>query len=1146
MFGFVKKGGLWFLLTAGAMVGATLQPPWSDLLLGFVVLPALALMVRGARRLRGSRGWLLITAGSVLISFAPLVTEIHRSVTPDVSPLTIGDAVLMAGYGFLVGGFRSILTARTMAPQIRVALDALIISLWAGFGALAWAGPQLVARLSGTDLVASLIYLPFSLALVFLTLQLAFGSISRSAAVHLLTVAAACAVLSEFSFLATAAGRDEVRPVGVAFATLSLVLLAAAASHPSAVDLEEPVAGHQQSFGVRHTMYQLLSFAGIIAALVLLPNVTPDLAILLTAIATATAAHLMVTVKRRERLVAVEQELRQAVTDISRAESPEMILQLGALAVDRVLDDKTYVEGDFLRQTNGRWVQVPEDEVFILDQTDEQPLAEAVRTATAHRSEQASDLPGIGHTTRLGVALEESRDHTDLFFVEASPVLTATEMDQIKQVVSTVDRALVGYDRKEASHQRRSDQRFRALVHDSADLICLIDPEAHQVLMVSPSMQRILGFTEDQFVGRSILDFARPEDADDIRTLLANCVSGAQSVRTDVRLRHVDGHYHWFSLMVRDHTADEEVRGLVTNFSDIQDRKMAELSLGFSEQRFRTMVLNSKEIFAILETDLTINYISPNVEAVLGYRAGDLVATRLTNLLNDRSKEMLGRLTTGGHDSLKGEVIDLDFLTQDRQTRTTEVVLSERADGIEGGLTITVRDITEQRRLEQSLRDQALYDSLTGLANRETAHFDLQQRLQRLESNEVIGVIHLDLDEFRAVNESVGFERGDELLVQVATRLRALLRSSDTLARVGGNEFVIITTSARSTGVARFAERLLSIFEEPFELDDRQHRLSASIGIDTTEDRRSVARDLLEHATLALGEARKGSQSGTIEVFEPRMRATATERWELGSDLEGAIDRNELSVVYQPILQIDTRNIRGVEALLRWTHPDRGPVSPAVFIPIAEKTGLVFNLGRWVLKQSCDQLMAWHQTVTGAESLGMSVNVSALQLERPGEAETLCQIVLDSGVDPGRITFELTESTLIEDATWIRGQLQTLRDLGARVAVDDFGTGAAGLSHLRDVPFNVIKIDKSYVDVLSQQDEALRLIQGVIELAHTLGAETVAEGIEEPSEFAMLQSLGCDMGQGFYLGRPMDPVQLEDWFNKGRTGAAPSLIVSRT
>jgi EAL domain-containing protein (putative c-di-GMP-specific phosphodiesterase class I) len=276
------------------------------------------------------------------------------------------------------------------------------------------------------------------------------------------------------------------------------------------------------------------------------------------------------------------------------------------------------------------------------------------------------------------------------------------------------------------------------------------------------------------------------------------------------------------------------------------------------------------------------------------------------------------------------------------------------------------------------------------------------------------------------------------------------------------------------------------------------------------------------------------------------MRTDATERFELAADLEGAIDRGEMHVVYQPILEMGTRQVRGVEALLRWTHPKRGPVSPGAFIPLAEQSGLVVDMGRWVMGQACKQLKYWHGNVEGAERLGVSVNVSALQLELEGEARRLCQIVVDSGIDPARITVELTESTLIEDADWIRAQLQAMRDLGMKVAVDDFGTGAAGLSHLRDVPFNTIKIDKSYVDALSRSEEAERLVRGVIELAHTLGAETVAEGIEDPAEFDLLHSLRCDLGQGFYLGRPMDPAQLEEWFAMGRTGSAPAMIATGT
>ncbi|MEM7338231.1 MAG: EAL domain-containing protein [Actinomycetota bacterium] len=1146
MFHLVRSNLIWLLLIAGAVIGSTLQPPVSDLVLAFVVLPALGLTISRARRLTGSVGWRLLTIGSVLIGFAPLFTEIHRSVDPEVGPLTGGDAVLILGYALFIGGIRWVLSARTMAPQIRVVLDAATITLWIAVFTMAWAGPQLTSRLSGYELLASVIYVPLSLAIVFLLLQLILGTESRSMVLWLLAGAAGLTVVSELNFLAVATGREGARAIGIGAATVGLVLLAAAIRHPGAADLDQPVAGHQRPLRATHTGYLLASMLGVGAFLVVMPRPEPYLAVLLAAVAAATAANVAITVRARERLIATERELRASVADIMRADTPELILDLGGLAIDRLLAGKEIVDADFLQFHQGSWTTVPAMLPVNVNDAERAELESIAVQRTTVRSERRSTRPGVGFETLLGIPLDLARDRAELVVVQASPVLTTTEIEQIAQVGSTVDRALFSYEQQEATHHRRSNQRFRALVHDSADVICLVDPEQHNIQMVSPSVERILGYTERELGGAAVLQYAHDDDRSSIEQMLEQALVRHQHTGNDVRLRHADGHYHWFSLIVRDHRHDDEVRGVVMNFSDIQDRKMAELSLGFSEHRYRTLVLNSKDVFAILETDLTINYVSPNVNSVLGYPAPDLVATNLSTLLTDRSRDVLSVFLANTRNALHGDTVELDFRTQSGQHRTTEVVLSDRADGIEGGFTITIRDVTDQRRLEQSLREQALYDHLTGLANRTTLHVELQQRLQKLGATEVLGVMIADIDEFKSVNESVGYETGDELLVQVATRLRAGLRSHDLLARIGGNEFAVITTASTHEEVLRFANRIQHVFDAPYTIAGRHHPLSVSIGVDSTHDRGTVARDLIDRASLALGAARGGNQTATIRVFEPEMRTSATERFELSSDLGGAIERDELSVVYQPILELETRNIRGVEALLRWTHPHRGPISPGVFIPLAEKSGLIVDLGRWVLEQACLQLAVWRQTVVGAQALGMSVNVSALQLERAGEAEHLAQIVLDTGIDPGRVTFELTESTLIEDSEWIRSQLQMLRDLGAKVAVDDFGTGAAGLSHLRDVPFNRIKIDKSYVDALSKSSDARRLVQGVIDLAHTLGAETVAEGIEEPSEFELLHTLGCDLGQGFYLGRPMDPVQLEDWFAKGRTGAAPSLIVKST
>ena len=1054
--------------------------------------------------------------------------------------------MLITGYGLFISGLQVVLTARTVAVQTRAVIDAALVTLWVAFATLAWAGPHLASRLSGYPLLASLLYLPLSLAIVFMLLQLIMGSQSRSCSVWLLAMCAALTVVSELNFLAVAAGQSELRRVGIGAATLSIVALSAAIRHPSAPELETPISGLQEPLTLVRTLYVSLSLAAIPTSLIVFPRPDPYLATILVAISIATGANLALTARQRERQIRIERQLRLSVAEILRADTPKEILELGGLAIDRVLSNKAYVDTGFYRRDGNNWISAPDSVVAPLGPAaDQQALTQAIESETTIRDERASGVPGSHFVTHLAIPLADGRNFADVVAIEASPVLTTIEIEQLEQLTSSVELALVAYELHEADHYRRTDQRFRALVQDSSDVVAIIDAELLTVQMVSPSIQRILGRSDTDTIGTAATALAHEHDREIIEDLLCTAITRPQGSTMDVRLQHVDGHYNWFSLMVRDHTTDAEIGGIVMNLTDIQDRKMAELSLGFSERRYRALVLNSNDVFAILNRDNSINYVSPNVVDLLGFNAADLVATQLSNLMTAPSAARLDEFISDGMGSMHRDLVELEFRTDSGERRMAEVTVSDNDDTTGGDYLLTIRDITERRKLEHSLRDQALYDGLTGLANRDTLHFELQQQLQRLRPDQMLGLVHIDINDFKAVNESVGFEAGDELLVQVATRLRSNLRSADILSRLGGNHFAIAIEGGSRQEILGSANRINQLFEKPFEVADHQHRLSVSIGIDITDDRSVVARELMEQALLAVGAARKETHT-TLRVFEPTMRTHATERFELAADLVGAIDRGEMHVVYQPILEMGTRKVRGVEALLRWTHPQRGPVSPGVFIPLAEQSGLVVDMGRWVMGQACEQLKCWHRNIEGAERLGVSVNVSAIQLELADEAKRLCQIVTGSGIDPSRVTVELTESTLIEDADWTRAQLQAMRKLGMKVAVDDFGTGAAGLNHLRDIPFNTIKIDKSYVDALSQSAEAERLVRGVIELAHTLGAETVAEGIAEPAEFDLLHSLRCDLGQGFYLGCPMDPVQLEAWFAMGRTGSAPALIATGT
>ncbi|MEM9563148.1 MAG: EAL domain-containing protein [Actinomycetota bacterium] len=1132
---------VWAPLVGGSLLGVVVPTPFSDLVLGLVVLSAMGLTVSSARSLRGLRGWRLIVIGSVLIGFAPVITEVHRAMA-DPGPLTIGDAVLFVGYALFIAGVRTVLTARTMDVQARATLDATLISLWVGFLTLAWAGPELTGRLSGYPLAASLLYLPLSLAIVYYLLRLVLGSDSRSGSVLLLASAAGMAVVSEISFLVVAAGYDGARRVGVSVATLALVTVAAAVRHPSAPEIETPVAGQQEPLTLARSLWLVLSFVVVALSFVVFPRPVWYLALLLAAIGVASSVNLFKTIQERERLIVVERTLRVALADVIRASDPTTILERAGMAADQLLVAKDHADVELARFDHGRWIACPDGHELRLGADAEWTAAEARRTGEVVREEGRSDRPGIGFATDLAIPIRDGDEHVEVLFVEASPVLTTVEIEQLTLVTGAVSRALVSYALMEANHQRRADRRFRALVQDSSDVVAVLDPETRDIGMVSPSLHRILGYREEAFVGAGVAGQVHPDDVDELDEVIATALTRPQTTPIDVRLRHVDGHYQWFSALVRDHTDDEEVGGLVLNLTDIHRRKLAELSLGFSEQRYRALVLNSRDVFAVLERDFTINYVSPNVKTVLGYPAHDLMATDVSTLLPESSAARLRELVAGAEAQISNETIELEVRTRHGDLRIAEVTVSDRTDD-ESGFLVTLADVTERRNLESSLRDQALYDSLTGLANRSTLHHELQTMLQGLQPGRVLGLLHIDIHELKEIVQSVGFEAGDELLIQVATRLRSRLRSSDLLARVGSNELAVAVEGASEDDVFRLARLLKLQFDEPFPVAGRSRRLGAAIGVDVTDDRSTVASDVLNQASLAAATVLDGPGTA-IRTFEPALRSDATTRFELASDLEEAASAGQLHVVYQPILEIASSTVRGVEALLRWNHPNRGPISPGMFIPLAEKSGQIRELGRWVLREACRQLTSWDDRVPGAGNLGVSVNVSAIQLEEEGEAGRLAQIVDASGLAPGRITLELTESTLIEDPAWMRAQLEAFRDLGMRVAVDDFGTGAAGLSHLRDVPFNVIKIDKSYVDALSRSGDAERLVRGVIDLAHTMQATTVAEGIEEPRELELLRSLGCDLGQGFYLGRPMEPTQLEAWFDRGRAGSAPALIAA--
>ncbi len=434
------------------------------------------------------------------------------------------------------------------------------------------------------------------------------------------------------------------------------------------------------------------------------------------------------------------------------------------------------------------------------------------------------------------------------------------------------------------------------------------------------------------------------------------------------------------------------------------------------------------------------------------------------------------------------------------------------------GLVINSRDVTDRKALEEQLAHQAFHDSLTGIANRALFKDRLRQTVARAgRRKEKPALLFFDLDGFKTVNDSLGHGIGDELLAAVATRLGPYVRGGDTMARLGGDEFAILLedTEDAATAAVGVAERIIDALQAPFVLQNKEVFTSASIGIALLTGPED-ADALLRNADIAMYMA-KAAGKARYQLFNPSMHDAVVTQLQLEGELQRALDRKEFFLVYQPLISLNTGRAVGVEALLRWRHPHRNVVPPTTFIPLAEKTGAIVPIGRWVLREACQQVRIWQQ---GNPDLGLSVNLSGRQLRDHKLTDVVRQALADSGMAPGTLTLEITESVLMDDVESTLEVLRGLRALGVHLAIDDFGTGYSSLSYLRQFPVDSLKIDRSFVSALDSA-EGEPLVATIMRMGQTLHLEVVAEGIERLGQLDELKKLHCDVGQGFHFSKPL-------------------------
>jgi len=548
------------------------------------------------------------------------------------------------------------------------------------------------------------------------------------------------------------------------------------------------------------------------------------------------------------------------------------------------------------------------------------------------------------------------------------------------------------------------------------------------------------------------------------------------------------------------------------------------------DERFRALVEQSGEILLVLDdagriTDVT----AAAVRRTLGWEAAPLLGRRVDQLVEaadaPRVRAALERL-------LRGATPRPGFEVALRDVHGGVVHLEAVGNNLldlpaVGGLVLTLRDVSERRAMEDALRHQAFHDGLTGLPNRTLFDDRLAQALARARRGDgQVAVVLVDLDDFKAVNDSLGHAAGDELLIACARRFDALVRATDTAARLGGDEFAVLVEDRGDVGAvaAEVAERLRVALDRPFPIEGRELHVAASVGVAVAEDPTVSPLDVVRNADIAMYEA-KGRGGDDLVAFEPRMLDQARERLDLREHLRGALERGELSVHYQPIVGLGDGRPTAVEALLRWTHPELGSVSPARFIPVAEESGMIVGLGAWVLERACRDLAALKAP---APDVRVSVNVSAVQLREPGFPAQVAAILERTGAAAGDVVLELTES-VFAGGEQVAVALRSLRALGVALSVDDFGTGYSSLSYLRNLDVDSVKIDRSFVAGLGEQARDAALVRSIVELGHALGLTMVAEGVEDAVQERFLRDAGCDLAQGWRFGRPGPVEQARLW-----------------